>query len=345
MNVLQNWFQTRMGVDLGTANTLIYVKDRGIALREPSVIAMDSDSSMTLAVGVDARSMIGRTPAHVRATRPLKHGVVSELPEASSMLNKFIQSLRLSRTAVRNPEVVMAVPAGITSVEKIAIKQIAENAHASRVYLPSEPLCAAIGAELPVNQPVGSMIVDIGGGTTEVAVISLGAVVVHQSIRIAGDEFDEAIVQYLKDMRKIDIGQLTAEDIKFRLGSAWSSESEEEDRYNVCGINVESGIPVMVSVTRREIREALTPPLSKVVKAIKDTLEQTPAELAADIVDHGMILVGGGAYLHGLDQLISNETGLPVSLPPDPIACVAEGTGRLFDPLYDRVRELCECYR
>ena len=302
---------------------------------------MDSNTNLPIAVGEAACAMLERTPGSIRASRPLKHGVVSELKDASFMLNEFMKRLSISRTALRNPELIVAIPAGTTSVERIAIRQLAENAQASQVNMPSEPLCGAIGADLPVSQPVGSMVVDIGGGTTEVAVLSLGGVVVNNSIRTAGDEIDNAIVEYLKVAHHLDIGHATAEDLKFRLGSAWPTAVD--DTYDVCGLFLENGLPRAVTVSRGEIREAIAQPISEIIQAVKDTLEKTPPELAADFAERGLFLVGGGALLQGLDERILSETEVPVFIPEDPISCVSRGTGKLVsDPDYARIRDLCQ---
>lgn len=344
MNILRRWFKSSVGVDLGTANTLIYVKNHGIALREPSVIAFDRKTDIPVAVGEAARSMLGRTPETIRACSPLKHGVISELREATFMLNEFLKRIRVTQDALRNPEIVIAIPSSATSVERVAIRQLAENANASQIYMPSEALCAAIGADLPVNQPVGSMIVDIGGGTTEVAVLSLCGVVANESIRIAGDEIDAAIVAYLRLAHRLHIGMMEAEKLKLHIGSAWITEIE--DTYDVRGRSLETGMPTSVTVSRTEIREAIATPVSLVIQAIKDTLVKTPPELASDIADHGILLVGGGALLQGIDELILNETGLPVFIQEDPMSCLAHGTGKLLsDPMYARARELSQCQK
>ena len=326
-----------MGVDLGTANTLIYLEHHGIVLREPSVIAMDQNNVL-LAAGEEARAMIGRTPQGVRASKPLRDGVIAELREAIYMLKSFIERIQ-ANTALRGPEMVIAVPSGITSVEKIAIKQVADNVRASSVYMPEEPMCAAIGTDLPVTEPTGCMIVDIGGGTTEVAVISLSGIVVNESIRIAGDELSDAIKLYLKKVYSLEVGDKTAEEIKFRLGSAW--KTVENDKYNVRGLNLINGLPRTITVSRGEIREAMAEPLGTIVGAVKKTLEKTPPELAADIFNRGIVLVGGGALLQGLDELISSETEVPVFIADDPLAAVAVGTGRMLtEPAFQRVKEL-----
>ncbi len=338
-----SWMGTGVGVDLGTANTLIYLKNYGVVLREPSVIAIDSNTNLPLAVGEEARAMIGRTPQGVRASRPLKDGVIAELNDATFMLNEFIKRVH-QQQSMRNPEIVIAVPSGITSVEKIAVKQVAENAKASRIYMPEEPMCAAIGAELPVTEPTGSMIVDIGGGTTEVAVLSLSGIVVNESIRIAGDELTDAIRNYLRKVHSLDVGEKTAEELKFRLGSAWKTETN--DKYNVKGLNLINGLPRTVTVSRGEVREAMSEPLRAIVGAVKRTLEKTPPELAADIYNRGIVLVGGGALLQGLDELIQSETEVPVFPASDPLSAVALGTGKLLsEPTYGRVLELCHFHK
>lgn len=344
MGIFHNFFHNSVGVDLGTANTLIHIQNHGIVLREPSVIAVDSKTDIPIAVGTAARAMLGRTPSTIRASRPLQHGVVSELREATFMLNEFLKRVSVPKNALRNPEMVIAVPASATSVEKVAIRQLAENAHASKVYMPSEALCAAIGADLPVDQPVGSMIVDIGGGTTEVAVLSLSGIVASESIRIAGDEFDYAIVLYLRNTFGMDVSVMAAEQLKFHLGSAWTTEFD--DTYEIYGRSLETGMPSVVTVSRAQIREAIANPIALVIQAIKDTLAKTPPEIAADIADHGMLLVGGGALLQGIDDLILNETGVPVFVQEDPMSCLANGIGKFIsDPIYVRARDLSLCPR
>lgn len=344
MGIFHNWFHNGVGVDLGTANTLIHINNHGIVLREPSVIAVDSKTEIPVAAGAEARAMMGRTPSTIRATRPLKHGVVSELRDATFMLNEFMRRVAVPRNSIRNPEMAIAIPASATSVERVAIRQLAENVHASKVYMPSEALCAGIGANLPVDQAIGSMVVDIGGGTTEVAVLSLCGVVANESIRIAGDEIDNAIVLYLRNTHSLEVGLIAAEQLKMNIGSAW--ESELEDTYEIYGRNLVSGMPSVITVNRSQIREAIANPVSLVIQAIKDTLAKTPPELAADIADHGMLLVGGGALLQGLDDLILHETGVPVFIQEDPISCLANGIGKfLADPIYVRARELALCPR
>src|SRR5579885_2442116 len=341
MGILNGWFKKGVAVDLGTANTLIYVENQGIVLSEPSAIAVDSNTELPIAVGTAASAMIGRTPQGIRASRPLKHGVVAELRDATLMLNEFIKRAYQQSSTLRNPEIAIAIPACITSVEKIAIRQIAENAKASRVFMPYESVCAAIGADLPITEPTGSMIVDIGGVTTEVAVLSLCGVVVNESIRVAGDEIDDAIRDYLRNEHNLRIGHGTAEDLKVRLSSAWSNGSDN-DSLEVFGLNMFTGVPRTITITRAEVREAIAEPLCEIVGAVKRALEKTPPELISDIQERGIFLVGGGAYLQGLDDLISSETNVPVMVAEEPLSCVAAGAGRLIsDPHFNRVRDLC----
>lgn len=335
----KGFFRQEIGVDLGTANTLIYLTGQGVVLREPSVVAVDDQTNTVLAVGEEARAMIGRTPVGVTACRPLKDGVIADFKYAEIMLKKFIERAT-GNQGFMNPHMAIGVPSGVTSVEKRAIRDAAINAKAAVIYLPEEPMAAAIGASLPVAEPTGSMIVDIGGGTTEVAVVSLSGIVVHESIRIAGDELNDAIVQYLKKVHSLAIGERTAEEIKFRLGSAYNTV--ENDKYDVRGLNLINGLPRTVTVSRGEVREALGEPLHQIVEAVRRTLERTPPELAADIFNRGIILTGGGALLQGLDQLIQNETEVPVIPADDPLSCVAIGTGKMLsDPAYRRVLEQC----
>jgi rod shape-determining protein MreB and related proteins len=335
----KGYFRRGIGIDLGTANTLIYVEGQGIMLREPSVVAVEDGTSALIAVGEEARAMIGRTPQGVRAVRPLRDGVIAEFKYAEIMLKTFIERVLGTRAGFSwgSPEIAIGVPSGITDVERQAVRQAARNAGASQVYLPEEPMAAAIGAALPVSEPTGSMIIDIGGGTTEVAVISLSGIVVNTSIRIAGDELNEAIIRYLKKVHSLAIGERTAEEIKFRLGSAY--KTVDNDRYDVRGLNLINGLPRTVTVSRGEIRESLEEPLQAIVEAVQSTLERTPPELAADIFNRGIMLAGGGALLQGLDELISNETEVPVFIAEDPLSCVAIGTGKMLSErqLYGRV--------
>jgi rod shape-determining protein MreB len=317
---------------------LIYISNQGVVLREPSVVAIDEQNNV-LAVGEEARAMLGRTPQGVKATRPLRDGVIADFKYAEIMLKSFIDRVK-TNGAFMSPHMAIGVPSGITSVEKNAIREAASRAKAAMIYLPEEPMAAAIGASLPVAEPTGSMIVDIGGGTTEVAVISLSGIVVNESIRIAGDELNDAIVHYLKKVHSLAIGERTAEEIKFRLGSAY--KYAENDKYDVRGLNIINGLPRTVTVSRGEIREALAEPLSQIVEAVRRTLERTPPELAADIFNRGIVLSGGGALLQGLDELISNETEVPVFIADDPLSCVAIGTGKMLsEPIYRRVLDQC----
>jgi rod shape-determining protein MreB and related proteins len=335
----KKYFCQEVGIDLGTANTLIYLDDRGIVLREPSVVAVDDESKIVLAVGEEARAMIGRTPQGIKATRPLRDGVIADFKYAQLMLEKFIERV-VGRRSIMKPDIAIGVPSGVTGVERRAVRDAAYKAGAGMVYLPEEPMAAAIGANLPVIEPTGSMIVDIGGGTTEVAVISLSGIVVNESIRVAGDELNESIIQYMKKVHSLAIGERTSEEIKFRLGSAF--KTPDNDKYDVRGLNLINGLPRTVTISRGEIRESLAEPLSAIVEAIKRTLERTPPELAADIFNRGIVLAGGGALLQGLDELIANETEVPVFIADDPLSCVAIGTGKMLsDPSFRRVLEQC----
>jgi rod shape-determining protein MreB and related proteins len=328
-NGLLGLFSNDIGIDLGTANTLVFVKDQGIVLREPSVVAVRAGTSQVLAVGDEAKRMLGRTPGNIVAVRPLKDGVIADFEMTESMLRHFITKVN-SRKWVR-PRVVIAVPSGITEVEKRAVKESAAHAGAREVYLIEEPMAAALGAGLPIREPSGNMIVDIGGGTTEVAVISLGGIVYSKSVRVAGDKFDEAIVNYIKRKYSLLIGERTAEQIKLSIGCAYPFE--EEKSYEVKGRDLISGAPKTIEVNSEEIRDALAEPVSAVVDAIKTALERTPPELAADIVDNGIILAGGGALLANLDILIKEKTGLPVALAEDPLTCVVRGSGKALQDM------------
>lgn len=319
-----------MGVDLGTANTLVYVRRQGIVLREPSVVAKRVDDGQVLAVGEEAKRMIGRTPGDIVATRPLRDGVIADFDTTASMMTYFIRKAANGRMWIR-PRVVVGIPSGSTEVEKRAVIDATLQAGARDAYLIEEPMAAAIGAGLPVSDPIGSMVVDIGGGTTEVAVISLGGVVTSRSIRVAGDELDEAIIQYSRRAYNLLIGERSAEEIKIAVGSAFPGR--EENAVDVRGRDLVSGLPRTVRMTSAEIREAMAEPVQAIVDAVKQTLERTPPELAADIVDRGIILVGGGALLRGLDRLLAEETGMPVSLTDDPLGAVVMGTGRALEEL------------
>ena len=316
-----------MAVDLGKANTLVYVRGRGIILNEPSVVAVDVKDGRPLAVGAEAKRMIGRTPSNIQAIRPLKDGVIADFEVCEKMLRYFIHRVHQRRFA--KPRMVICVPSGITGVEQRAVMEAAEYAGARKAWIVEEPMAAAIGAGLPVHEPTGNMIVDIGGGTTEVAVISLGGIVTSQSIRIGGDELDDAIVSYVKKEFSLALGERTAEEIKIALGSAYALE--EELRAEIRGRDLVTGLPKTVLITTEQIREAIEEPVQAIVDAIKVTLDRTPPELAADIMDQGIVLAGGGALLHGLGARIESETGMPVLVARDPLSCVAIGSGQCLE--------------
>jgi rod shape-determining protein MreB len=317
-----------MGIDLGTANTLIYVKGKGILLREPSVVAINLDTKKVLAVGLEAKQMIGRTPGNIAAIRPMRDGVIADFDVTQTMLKKFIEKVS-PKSAFTSPRIVVCFPSGVTEVEKRAIDEATKQAGAREVLLMEEPMAAAIGAGLPVNEPTGSMIVDIGGGTTEIAVISLGGIVTSKSLRMAGDELDNSIISYIKKEYNLAIGERTAEAVKMELGSAFPSENE--GTMQIKGRDLISGLPKIVDITESEVREALREPVSSIIEAIKTTLEKTPPELAADIMDKGIMLAGGGAMLKGLDKLINHETHMPVHIAESPLDCVALGAGKALD--------------
>ncbi len=323
-------FSNDIGIDLGTANTLVYVRDRGIVLREPSVVAIQSGTNRVLAVGEEAKRMLGRTPGSIVAIRPLKSGVIADFEITEAMLRYFIRKVHNRRAMVR-PRVIIAVPSGITEVEKRAVKDSATHAGAREVYLIEEPMAAAIGVGLPVQEPAGNMIVDIGGGTTEVALISLAGIVFSRSVRVGGDEMDEAIVQHMKRVYNLMIGERTAEEVKMTIGSAYPMG--EEAAMEVKGRDLVAGLPKTLTITSEEIREALQEPVSTIVEAVRITLERCPPELSADLVDRGLIVAGGGALLSGLDKLIAEQTGLPVHVADDPLSAVAEGTGVVLHEL------------
>jgi rod shape-determining protein MreB and related proteins len=328
-NGLLGLFSNDIGIDLGTANTLVYVKDQGIVLREPSVVAVRSGTSQVLAVGDEAKRMLGRTPGNIVAVRPLKDGVIADFEMTESMLRHFITKVH-NRKWVR-PRVVIAVPSGITEVEKRAVKESAAHAGAREVYLIEEPMAAAIGVGLPVQDAAGNMIIDIGGGTTEVALISLSGIVFSRSVRVAGDELDEAIAGYMKRAYNLMIGERTAEEIKIRIGSAYPMDKETS--MEVKGRDLVAGLPKTLAITSQEVREALLEPIATIVESVRVTLERCPPELSADLVDRGLVLAGGGALLRGLDKLLQEETGLPVHIAEDPLSAVAEGTGRALSEI------------
>jgi rod shape-determining protein MreB len=331
-NGLFGWLSSDIGIDLGTANTLVYVKDQGIVLREPSVVAVQAGTNKVLAVGDEAKRMLGRTPSNIVAVRPLKDGVIADFEVTEAMLRHFIDKVHNRRMGMKpHPRVVIAVPSGITEVEKRAVRESATHAGAREVYLIEEPMAAAIGVGLPVQDPAGNMIIDIGGGTTEVALISLSGIVFSRSVRVAGDELDEAIVQYMKRAYNLMIGERTAEEIKIKIGSAYPSEKETS--VEVKGRDLVAGLPKTLMITSQEVREALLEPISTIVDSVRITLERCPPELSADLVDRGLVLAGGGALLRGFDKLLSEETGLPVHVAEDPLSAVAEGTGKCLNEL------------
>lgn len=319
-----------MGIDLGTANTLVYVSGRGVVLQEPSVVAIDETTGKPLAVGTEAKQMLGRTPDNIRALRPLRDGVIADFDIAEVMLKHFIRRVHENKALV-SPKVVIGIPSGVTGVERRAVMDAALQAGARMVYLIDEPVAAAIGAGLPVDEPTGNMIVDIGGGTTEVAVLSLQGTVLSESVRVAGDELTDSIKQYMRKVNNLEIGDRTAEEIKVKISSAYPSPDDDDISLEVRGVHMLSGLPRTVTVKSPEIRESMAEPLSVIVEAVKRTLEKTPPELAADIIDRGIMLAGGGALLKGLDTLISHETGIVVHVAADPLSCVVLGTGRVLE--------------
>ncbi len=314
-----------MGIDLGTANTLVYVKGKGIVLREPSVVAINTATKTVLAVGAEAKQMIGRTPGSIVAIRPLKDGVIADFDVTESMLKQFISKVT-ARSSFSSPRIIVCFPSGVTQVEKRAINEATKNAGAREVQLMEEPMAAAIGAGLSVEEPMGNMIVDIGGGTTEVAVISLGGIVTSKSLRVAGDEFDQAIIRHIKKKYNLMIGERTAENVKLQLGSAFKI-NEVDETMEIKGRELMSGLPKNVEISESEISEALKDSVSLIIDAIKLTLEKTPPELASDIMENGIMLTGGGALLRGIDSLINKETHIPVHIAEEPLDCVALGAG------------------
>lgn len=328
-------FSRDMGIDLGTANTLVYVKGRGIVVREPSVVARRTDTNTIEAVGDAAKKMIGRTPGNIVAVRPLKDGVIADFDTTEIMLRYFLNQAtkNQNRFFKRKPYVMVCVPSGITPVEKRAVEDATRSAGARDAFTIEEPFAAAIGADLPVWEPTGSMVVDIGGGTTEVAIISLGGIVTSRSIRVAGDEMDEAIIQYIKKAYNLMIGERTAETLKMEVGSAIKPKSGGAST-EIRGRDLVSGLPKNITITEEEVAEALADPVNAIVETVKVTLEKTPPELAADIMDRGIVLTGGGALLRNLDQLLSDETGMPVLISENALDCVALGTGRALENLH-----------
>ena len=321
-------FTKDIGIDLGTANTLVYMKGKGIIIREPSVVAVNTRDDKASYVGREAKEIIGKTPGSIIAVRPLKSGVIADFNITTTMLSEFIKKA-LKGTLATKARVTICIPSGVTPVERRAVKDAAELAGAKKVFIIEEPMAAAIGAGLPVTEPIGNMIVDIGGGTSEVAVISMGGIVTSRSIRVAGEEFDSAIISYIRKKFNMLIGEKTAEEIKLQIGSAFPGEADE--KMEVKGRNLLNGLPENITITSADVREALIEPISKVIEAIKMTLEKTPPELSADIIEQGITICGGGALLKGLDTLINNETGMPVYVAEYPLDCVVEGTGKVIE--------------
>ncbi|MFH1847887.1 MAG: rod shape-determining protein [Candidatus Omnitrophota bacterium] len=327
---LFGFFPYDMGIDLGTASTLVFIKGQGIVLCEPSVVAIQKGTNNVLAVGEEAKRMLGRTPGNIVAIRPMRDGVIADFEISESMLRYFIRKVHKSTYFVR-PRMVIAIPSGITEVEKRAVKDSALHAGAREVYMVEEPVAAAIGVGLPIQEPAGNMIIDIGGGTTEIAVISLAGTVFSRSIRIGGDEMDEAIIEYLKKTYNLMIGERTAEDIKMKIGSAYPLG--EELTMEVRGRDLVAGLPKMITVSSEEIREALADPVSQILESVRITLERTPPELSADLIERGIVMAGGGSLLRGLDRLVQEETGLPVHVAEDPLTAVALGTGKVLSEI------------
>jgi rod shape-determining protein MreB and related proteins len=328
-------FSNDLAIDLGTANTLVYVKGKGIVLSEPSVVAVHKNAKgekKVLAVGTEAKKMLGRTPGNIVAIRPMRDGVIADFDITEAMLRHFILSVHNRRALVR-PRIIVSIPSGITQVERRAVRETVESAGAREIYLIEEPMAAAIGAGLPITEPISSMVVDIGGGTTEVAVISLAGIVYSKSVRVAGDKIDEEIVQYMKRKYSLLIGERSGEIIKTTIGCAYPDPGQEIRKMEVKGRDLISGIPKIVEINSDEIREAITEPISLIVDAIKDALENAPPELAGDIVDRGIVLTGGGALLRNIDLLIREETGLPITIADDPLSTVARGAGIALDQL------------
>ncbi|MCD5402087.1 rod shape-determining protein [candidate division NPL-UPA2 bacterium] len=329
-NFLFSWFSNDIGIDLGTANSLVYLKGKGIVLNEPSVVAVERGTNNVLAVGLEAKRMVGRTPGNIVAIRPLKDGVIADFVITEEMLRYFMFKV-YRRGRFFAPRVVIAIPSGITAVEKRAVEDSARQAGAREVYLVEEPMAATIGAGLSVQEPGGNLMVDVGGGTTEVAVISLGGIVLSKTVRIAGDEMDGAIAQHLKRTYNLMVGERTAEEVKVKVGSAFPLD--EEMTMEVKGRDLVAGLPKTLTISSQEIREAMSDPINAIVEAVKLTLEQTPPELSADLVDKGIMMAGGGALLKGLDKLLNEETGLPVHIAENPLNTVVMGTGKILEEI------------
>lgn len=321
-------FSKNLGIDLGTANTLIFMKNKGIIIREPSVVAVDTRTNTVKSVGKEAKGVIGRTPGSITAVRPLKNGVIADFDITTTMLQKFIQRA-INKKTLFKPKIIICIPSGVTAVERRAVKEATEQAGAKKVYIIEEPMAAAIGASLPVAEPTGNMVVDIGGGTSEVAVISLGGIVAAQSVRVGGDKFDSDIINYIKKKYNLLVGESTAENIKIQIGSAYPFEVEEY--MNIRGRNLLNGLPENIEISSAEIREALKESVEKILESIHMTLEKTPPELSADIIEQGITLTGGGALLRHLDKLINKKTKMPVNIAENPLDCVAKGTGAVLD--------------
>ena len=334
LSKLYGMFSSDLAIDLGTANTLVYVRGKGIVVNEPSVVAMTTvrGKMQVLAVGDDAKQMLGKTPGNIKAIRPMSDGVIADFEVAEEMIKHFIKKVN-SGSGLASPQVVICVPSGATAVERRAIQESAEAAGARRVFLIEEPMAAAIGADLPVTEPTGSMVVDIGGGTTEVAVLSLGSIVYARSVRVGGDKLDEAIISYVRRANNLLIGETSAERIKKHIGIAFPPENGMGETMEVRGRDLVNGVPKELTLNQAQISEALTEPVSQIVEAVKVALEKTPPELAADIVDKGIVLTGGGALLSKMDFILQQATGLPVAVPEDPLTCVVRGTGRCLDEM------------
>ncbi len=337
LSTLFGMFSKDLGIDLGTANTLVFVRGRGVVISEPSVVAIDKRTKRVLAIGAEAKRMVGRTPANIVAIRPLKDGVIADFEIVESMLRYFINRVHEEVALLPRPRVVVGIPSGVTEVERRAVSDAAVNAGAREAYLIEEPMAAAIGSDLPITEPSGSMIVDIGGGTTEVAVISLGGIVISRSVRVAGDEIDEMILHFARREHGLLIGERTAEQTKLTAGSA--HDDVPETRVILRGRDVVSGLPKSVEISSREIREAIEAPVALIVEAVTTTIEETPPELISDIMDQGITLAGGGALLQGLDRRIAEETRMPVTIAEDPLLCVVRGTGRCLEDL-DTLRKV-----